>query len=67
MTRMPIGKHIGKYLHELEGEYLLWCLSQHFFYAKYKSTWNAIAKEVTRRGFSLVIAEIVKKRNMEII
>lgn len=65
MMRMPIGKHIGKYLSELEASYLLWCLSQEFFYAKYKSTWNAIGKEVTRRGFAMCIAEIAQKRNME--
>jgi uncharacterized protein (DUF3820 family) len=65
MMRMPIGKNIGKYLSELEASYLLWCLSQEFFNTKYKSTWNAISKEVTHRGFNMRLAEIAQKRNME--
>ncbi len=63
MKIMPIGKHEGKHLHELDGGYLLWCLSQSFFYIKYKSLWEAIAKEVQRRGLAMVLAEISIKHS----
>ena len=63
MRTMPIGKHEGKYLYELEGGYLLWCLSQSFFYIKYRPLWQALAKEVERRGLAMVLAEIAIKQS----
>jgi len=63
MRTMPIGKHEGKFLYELEGGYLLWCLSQSFFYIKYKSLWEAMAKEVERRGLAMVLAEVSIKHS----
>ena len=65
MKTMPIGKYAGKYFYELEGDYLLWCLSQSFFYIKYKLLWDAVGKEVERRGLTMVLTEIAIKRNGE--
>lgn len=63
MIVMPIGKHSGRYLYELDGGYLLWCLSQGFFYEKYRSLWNEIGKEVDRRGVLVIMAEIAIKQD----
>jgi uncharacterized protein (DUF3820 family) len=66
MITMPIGKYSGRYLYELDGSYLLWCLSQGFYYEKYRPLWNAIGKEVQRRGIGMILADIAIKQDGEV-